>query len=333
VTVIRESAIQLELGSALLSLVAQEASDNLVAKMADLRASILDEFGIVMPSIRIKDNLALQANTYRVVLKGGVVGEGVVYKDRFMVVAGKDTSQDLDGIREREPVYGYSAIWVTEDVRSGLGDLFVQAMSPVTVIMTHLSYIVKHHAEELLSREDVSAMVEELRETSPRLVADVIGNELSVSRLHHVLKALLHEQVSLKELASIVEVAADSSTLALDDCVERVRCALRRQICATVTSTSTSGKQTIRCVELTSRTGVELTQENLSAAVHHAALPLVAEGLPIVVVTSNETRRLLYSKVSGGSEDIVVLSQEEIVPEIDLQVVGTVDAMKCSKVS
>jgi flagellar biosynthesis protein FlhA len=332
-TVVRDSAIQLELGSALLSLAAQDQPDNLVAKMSDLRASILDEFGIIIPSIRIKDNLALPANSYRIMLKGGVVGEGVVYRERFMVVAGDETSQALEGIREREPVFGYSAIWVTEKVRAGLGDLFVQSMSPVTVIMTHLSYVVKHHASELLSREDVSAMVEDLRESSPRLVADVIGNELSVSRLHHVLKVLLAEQVPLKELETIVETAADCSSLSLDACVERVRCALRRQICATVTSTNTSGKPIIRCVEIPSGVGLELPEESLSAAVHHAALPLVAEGLPIVVVTSNDTRRALQSKVSIGPEDVVVLSKAEIVPEIDLQIVGTVDSMKQSKVS
>jgi flagellar biosynthesis protein FlhA len=199
--------------------------------------------------------------------------------------------------------------------------------------MTHISYIVKNHASELLSREDVSIMVEELRGTSPRLVADVIGKELTVSRLHHILKALLDEQVPLKELSTIIETSADCSSLSLDACVEKVRCALRRQICATVTTHGSAGKPIIRCVELLSSVGHELTNERLSAAVHHAALPLVAEGLPIVVVTSSESRRRLHSKVSTGDDEIVVLSQAEIVPEIDLQIVGTVEDIERSEAS
>jgi flagellar biosynthesis protein FlhA len=324
--IVNDSPIQLELGRALLNLASDDYPMNLVKKMGDLRASFLDEFGLVVPSIRIKDNLALTPNSYRLILKGGVVGEGVVYKDRSMIVAGNEATQDIKGIREKEPVFGYSAIWVTEEVRLGLGDLFVNAMDPVTVILTHISYIVKNNAAELLSREDVSTMVEELRISSPRLVADVIGKELSISRLHHILKALLDEQVPLKELSTIIETAADCAELSLSSCVERVRCALRRQICSTLALTTNEGKPIIRCVELSTQVGQELNKERLTAAVHHAALPLVADGLPIVVVTSRESRKNMRSKVSGSKDEVVILSEDEIVPEIDLQIVGKVES-------
>ena len=326
-----DTTLELELGMALLPLASQNNSENLVQKMSDLRGSIVHDLGIVIPSVRIKDNLALNANTYRLYLKGGVVAEGVVYKDRYMVVAGEDISNDLEGIREREPVFGYSAVWVTEEAMKDLGDLFVKAMDPVTVIMTHLSHVVKAHASELLSREDVSVLIEELRINSPSLVTDVIGGKLSVSRLHHIMKALLDEQVPLKDTATIVETAADYSELPLEVSVEQVRCALRRQICATVSTQGNNGKQVIRCVSLPQE--IELALENkhpasegLPAAVHHAALPLVAEGLPIVVVTSSESRSNFRKEVVNGFDDIVVLSRDEIVPEVELQIIGTVKA-------
>ncbi|MDG1137756.1 MAG: flagellar biosynthesis protein FlhA, partial [Phycisphaerales bacterium] len=333
-----DSVLELELGKALLPLASSAIEGNLVQKMTDLRANFMHELGIVVPSIRIKDNLALPANTYRLSLKGGVVAEGVVYKDRLMVVAGEDSSQDIEGIREREPVFGYNAIWVTEAVRDGLGDLFLQAMDPVKVIMTHLSHVVKTHASELVSREDVSVMVEELRATSPRLVADVIGVELSISRLHHVMKALLMEQVPLKDMATIVETAVDSSALSLPECVEQVRCSLRRQICAAVTTRSTSGKSVIRCVSLPIEIELALqnsreSKEGLSSAVHHAGLPLVAEGLPIVVVTSKESRRFLRTELEKNSSEVTVLSRDEIVPEVDLEVIGTVTSKGHSRAS
>jgi flagellar biosynthesis protein FlhA len=336
--VLIDSVLELELGKALLPLASNAIEGNLVQKMTDLRANFMHELGIVVPSIRIKDNFALPANTYRLSLKGGVIAEGVVYKDRLMVVAGEDSSQDIEGIREREPVFGYSAIWVTEAVREGLGDLFLQAMDPVKVIMTHLSHIVKTHASELVSREDVSAMVEALRATSPRLVADVMGNELSISRLHHVMKALLVEQVPLKDMATIVETAADCASQSLTDCVEQVRVALRRQICATVTTHSSNGKPVIRCIALPIEIELALqnsreSKEGLSSAVHHAGLPLVAEGLPIVVVTSKESRRFLRTELEKNSGDVTVLSRDEIVPEVELQVVGTVTSKGHSRAS
>ncbi|MBT6269377.1 MAG: FHIPEP family type III secretion protein [Phycisphaerae bacterium] len=326
-----DTTLELELGMGLLPLASQNNSQNLVQKISDLRGSIVHDLGIVIPSVRIKDNLTLNANTYRLYLKGGVVAEGVVYKDRYMVVAGDEISNDLEGIREREPVFGYSAVWVTEEAMKDLGDLFVKAMDPITVIMTHLSHVVKAHASELLSREDVSVLIEELRMKSPSLVSDVIGGELSVSRLHHIMKALLDEQVPLKDTATIVETAADYSELPLEVSVEQVRCALRRQICATVSTQGNNGKQVIRCVSLPQE--IELALENkhpasegLPAAVHHASLPLVAEGLPIVVVTSSESRSNFRKEVVNGFDDIVVLSRDEIVPEVELQIIGTVKA-------
>ncbi len=336
--VLSHATLQLELGRGLLPLASTGVTPNLVQKMADLRVSLLHELGIVIPSIRVTDNFDLSSNTYRLTLKGGTVAKGVVHIDRFMVVAGEDVSQDITGIREREPVFGYSALWVTDEVRSGLGDLFVQAMEPVTVILTHLSHVVKTHASELVSREDVSVMIEELRTTSPRLVSDVIGNELSISRLHHVVRALLGEQVPLKDMATIVETSADFATLSLEECVEHVRRALRRQICATVSVQNPTGKPIIRCISLPIEIELALQnnrtdKEGLSSAVHHAALPLVAEGLPIVVVTSKETRKFLQNEIKGGTDEVTVLSRDEIVPEVDLQVIGTVESKEHSRAS
>ncbi|MBT5366045.1 MAG: FHIPEP family type III secretion protein, partial [Phycisphaerae bacterium] len=116
-----DTTLELELGMGLLPLASQNNSQNLVQKISDLRGSIVHDLGIVIPSVRIKDNLTLNANTYRLYLKGGVVAEGVVYKDRYMVVAGDEISNDLEGIREREPVFGYSAVWVTEEAMKDLG--------------------------------------------------------------------------------------------------------------------------------------------------------------------------------------------------------------------
>jgi len=324
--------LQLELGAGLLTLASGDRNENLVDSMASLRTSIAAELGFVIPPIRIQDNLKLHSNSYCIRLRGGVVGEGAAHKDRFMVVVGEETVGDLEGIREREPVFGFSAIWVTPEARDNLGELFVQAMSPVSVLMTHISHVTKHYAAELLSREHVSNMIEILRSTSPRLVDETMDHSLTVSRLHSVLKALLDEQVPIKDLDVIIESAADHRELSLEDCVEKVRCSLRRQICANVSTTGSSGIQVIRCIVVPDEledavSNKTISKESLNAAVHHAALPLTAEGLPIVVVSSIAVRRYLHTCTANDKEDVVVLSKDEIVPEVDLQIIGSVDVM------
>ena len=328
--VARGSIMRLELGSSLLGLASPELNQNLVDQLASLRATVLDKYGLTLPPIHIKDDLKLPANAYRIYLRGGIVAEGIVYADRFMVIANKDIDPSLEGISEQDPVFGLPVLWITEEVRDAIGKLFVHAMDPVAVVMTHLSTIVDKHASELLSREEVSVMVNELRLSSPSVVDSVIEETITLSRFHRILQSLLEEGVSVKDLSTIIETASDSATLPLEESVEQIRSTLRRQICANVSTTGVSGKQVIRCVEFPEEvesaiSNQHISKETISEALQHAAIPLVSEGLPIVVVSSNESRRKLRAQVSGGQEEVVVLSRSEIVPEVELQVVGIVE--------
>ncbi|MEE2912983.1 MAG: FHIPEP family type III secretion protein [Planctomycetota bacterium] len=326
----QESFIKIELGTGLLTFASPDRSGNLVEKMGPLRAAVTDALGFTIPSIQIKDNIKLPANTYRIYLRGGVVGEGILHKDRYMVVLGDDVEIDLEGVREREPVFGLQAIWVTKEVRDSIGELFVQAMDPVSVVMTHLANIVQKHAAELLTREAVSGLVDELQKTSPRLVARVIDKTVSFSRLHHILTSLLEEQVSVNDLSTIVETASDGRDLPIDECVEKIREMLRRQICANVSIARTGGQQVIQCVELPREVELAVSNKHITAtefstALNHAAQPLIEDGLPVVVVSSQSCRRQIREKVACTTEDVVVLSRSEIVPEVELQIVGTVE--------
>ena len=327
--VARGSILRLELGSSLLSLASPKLNSNLVDQLASLRVAVLERLGLTLPPIHIKDNLKLPANTYRIYLRGGIVGEGTVYKDRFMVID-EDCEAGLDGIQEQDPVFGLPVLWITEDVRDAVGKLFVQAMNPISVVMTHLSSIVDRHASELLTREEVSAMLDELHAASPRLVDDVLGKTVSLSRFHRILQSLLEEKVSVKDLSTIIETASDSAKLSVEESVDQIRVTLRRQICANVSTTGLSGQQVIRCVELPEEvesaiSNKHLSKEELTEALHCAAHPLISEGLPIVVVSSTTSRRKVKAQVRNGNENVFILSRSEIVPEVDLQVVGIIE--------
>ena len=323
------SILKIELGSSLLCLAAPDTQGNLVEKIPALRFAVKDELGLTIPSVSVKDNLKIPANAYRISIRGGVVAEGVVHKDRFMVVMDEAQDETLEGIQEREPVFGLSAIWITEELCHSVGDLFLHAMSPVTVVMTHLSYVVEKYASELLTREAVADMVDEIKSNSPRVVDSVINEKESLSRLHHILKSLLAEQVPVRDLPTIFETVSDCSDLPIEACIEKIRSTLRRQICANVSTTGPEGQQRIYCVELPAEVEVAVSNmrvstDEFSDALNQAAIPLVQEGLPIVVVSSNASRSRVRAHVVSGTEDIIVLSKNEIVPEVELKIVGTV---------
>ncbi len=335
--VTRGSILKLELGSSLLGLASQDLHGNLVDQLTSLRATVLDKLGISLPPIHIKDNLKLPANSYRIYLRGGILGEGTVYKDRLMVVSDEQQS-GLDGIESTDPVFGLPALWITEEVREDVGELFVQAMDPVAVLMTHLSTIIEKHASELLSREEVFEMVNELREVAPRLVNRVIGNTISLSRLHHILTSLLEERVSVKDLATVIETCADGANLHVEECVEMVRATLRRQICANVSRTGLDGQQVIRCVELpivaeNAIANKLMSKKEITEQLHHSAIPLIAQGLPIVVLVSPAMRRQVKEQMLCCDGDVHVFSRSEIVPEVEVQVVGSFEATVQEKYS
>ncbi|MDE1037631.1 MAG: FHIPEP family type III secretion protein [Phycisphaerales bacterium] len=328
---VRSSIMRIELGKSLLPLAPEESSRNLIDQIASLRAHVYEKKGMKFSSIHIKDNLNLSPNKYRIYLRNGVVAEGIVHTDHFMVVDDGKIELNLEGIKERDPVYGLPVLWITKELRDEVGELFVQVMDPVSVIITHLSHVIDKHAAELLTRDEVFAMVKDLRAVSHRLVESTIGKTITLARLHRIMQMLLEENVSVKDISLILATASDSAGLSEAESVEKIRAALRRQICARVSTTQLGGQQVIRCVELPEDVEVAIatsaiSQERVTEALHRAAMPLISEGLPIVVVSSQNTRRKIKEKIACGSDDVIVLCKEEIVPEVELQVVGQVDA-------
>ncbi len=322
--------VQVELGVGLLGLVAAEADTPLIDRIAAVRASVAGDLGFIMPSVRLCDDIRLDAVAYRVRLRGGIVGEGVLHPDRLMVIGGDEIGRGLDGHREREPAFGMSALWIEPERRQEAEELGLQSVGASTVLLTHLDHLVRRHASELLTREEVSRLVEQLRSSSPRLIEESIGETLPLPRLHHVLRALLAEGIPVLDMETIVETAADATTLPMEQCVAAVRQALRRQICASVSHLGDRGKQEIRClvlapaIESTMIGGTTQSSRAVANAIESSARGLVAEGLPIVVVTSGEARLRTWHAVSRFIPGVAVIGREELVPEVDLQVVGTV---------
>ncbi|MDP7009324.1 MAG: flagellar biosynthesis protein FlhA [Phycisphaerales bacterium] len=326
--------LQVELGIGLISLAQIEKGGQLLERISAVRASASQELGLIVPSIRVFDNIDLPKYAYRIKIRNGIVGEGVLHLDRKMVVVGDEVGRGLDGIREQEPVFGMSALWVTSDREAEVKELGLTSVNALTVLVTHLSQIVTNYASELISWEEVSRLVDSLKGTSPRLVDETIGKGLTISRLHQLIKALLAEKVPILDLETIVETATQYADTSIDLCVEKVRCALKRQICSTLSTSDGQGHQSIHCITLPpavesvlSKSGInDLKPKSLANAVGHAARPLIHTGkTPVVVVSTDSVRRFLRDAISQYDPSIVVLSKQEIVAEVDLEVVGTID--------
>jgi len=326
--------LQVELGIGLLSLAQVEQGGQLLERFSAVRASISQELGLVVPPIRVLDNIELANSSYRIKIRGGIVGEGTLHRDREMVVVGEEVGRGFDGIREKEPVFGLSALWISTDRSEEARELGLTSVDALSVLVTHLSQIVTHHASELISWEEVSRLVEGLKQTSPRLVEETMGESLTISKLHRIVKLLLAEQVPIIDMETIVETSADHICGSIETCVEKVRIALRRQICSQVSSQNVHGQQSIQCITLPPaiesalhrNTYSDLQPKTLSTALSRATAPIVREGRPAVVVVSSEAaRRFLREAVAQYEPSIVILSQQEIVTEVDLEVVGTID--------
>ncbi|MEW6281333.1 MAG: flagellar biosynthesis protein FlhA, partial [Candidatus Eremiobacterota bacterium] len=224
--------IELELGYAMVDLVDQSNPANLLHRIVGVRRSCATELGIVVPPIRIRDNLQLRPGQYRVRLYGQTIGEGEIYPRRFLAMSPVDGPSDLDGIPVREPAFGLPAVWIPESQREAVELKGYTVVDPASVVATHVSEVLRNCAAEILGRQEVQQLLDHLRERYPKLVDDVVPARVSLTQLRKVMQNLLQERVSVRDLRGILETLADHATTDSDPAwlTEKVREAMSRSI-------------------------------------------------------------------------------------------------------
>ncbi|MGB9808579.1 MAG: flagellar biosynthesis protein FlhA, partial [Caldanaerobacter sp.] len=220
--------IELEFGYELIPLASGELLDRIVM----IRRQIALELGIVVPMVRLRDNIQLMPNEYVIKIKGNEVARGKVYVDRYMAMTAGEIEEDVEGIREREPAFGLEAIWVDENERSKVEARGYTVVDVPTVIATHLTHIIKQHAHELLGRQEVQNLIDNIKSTHPTLVEELVPKVMTVGEIQKVLSNLLREGIPIRDLVTILETLADYAPVARDTDVltEYVRQALARTI-------------------------------------------------------------------------------------------------------
>jgi flagellar biosynthesis protein FlhA len=213
--------LELEVGYALIPLVDEEQPDNLLRRITSIRRQIMDELGLVLPIVRVRDNLRLQPQVYKIKIRREEVAQGELYMDRYLAIPSSETEQDakaagrsgpaIHGLSTTEPAFGLPALWITEAEKGRAELLNYTVVNPLSVLSTHLTEVVRNYAPELLSRQVVQEMVSQLKAKTPAAVEGLIPEMLGLGEVQAVLRSLLRERVPIRDLAGILEVLANNA--------------------------------------------------------------------------------------------------------------------------
>ncbi|MCA9291517.1 MAG: flagellar biosynthesis protein FlhA [Phycisphaerales bacterium] len=336
--------LEIEIGYGLVKLVDARSEGDLLERITMIRRQIASDIGIVLPPVRIRDNMQVDPHAYRVKLRNAMIGDGIVHPDLLMAMDPGFATGPLEGIAGKEPAFGLDATWIDKSLKQRAETLNYTVVDATSVIATHLTELVRAHADELLSREETNHLIQQLRSQSPKLVEEVVPTVIKPGEVQKVLQALLRERVPIRDLATIIETLGDWATHTRDTDVltEYVRNALRRTISTLHAETVDDGRQRLYCVTMdpvvddlvngyidrgphgTTMSIPPRLANRIAAAVSEAAAPLLAAGHQLIVLTSPTVRAQLRQILDGHFATVSVLSYNEVVPGLDVESMGLV---------
>ena len=336
--------LELEIGYGVVGLVDAGRGGDLLERIAGIRRHLAVELGLVMPSVRIRDNMQLDPNEYRLKIRGAVVASGKVYPDLLMAMDSGLAHGRLEGIQTKEPAFGLDAIWIARGMRERAENANWTVVDATSVLATHSSELVKSHADELLTREEVSNLLAQLKQKTPKLVEELVPSLVKPSDLQKILQSLLRERVAIRDLETIIETMAEwiPHTKDHDVLVEYVRNGLRRSICMQYTEVDDRGRPRLRCVTMDpaledtisgyidrTASGTTFTippqiANRIARAVAETARPLADLGRPVVVLASPSVRAQVRQILEPHIAGVAVLGYNEVVRGTDLESVGLV---------
>jgi flagellar biosynthesis protein FlhA len=336
---IRVDPLELELGHGILDLIDTAGGGDLLARVRALRRQIALELGFIMPMIRTRDDLSLTPDAYRILLHGVEVARGVAPRDQVLALPADSGAslRALGGTETVEPVFGLQAFWIPDAARSQAAAAGATVVDRSSAIVTHLAEVVRRHAADLLSRQDVQAMVEGLRYDEPLLAQEVGTDLLPVSTLQGVLRGLLAEQVPVRDLSRIVESVATRSlqTRSLEHLVAAARVAVGGAIVAKLAQEGTlavitldpafeaSLLQDLREIDGETRLVVEPARVRALRTDLEAALASPTDGTPAVICTQ-ALRRPLRHLLEASGLPTPVLAYPELPPHARLVTKGVI---------
>lgn len=339
VSLLQVDPIEVEFGYGIIPLADVNQGGDLLDRVVMIRRQLALELGMIVPIIRLRDNIQLAPNEYQIKVKGVDVARGELMLDRYMAMDPGLAEEEIDGIKTTEPAFGLPATWITEDQRDRAEMLGYTVVDPPSVIATHLTEVIKKYAHELTGRQEVQALLDNVKQNYPVIVEELIPKLMTVGEIQKVLANLLKEGVSIRDMVTILEALADYAPVTNDTdmLTEYVRQRLGRAISRRFFSDQNTSVITLdpKLEQLMldslqkTETGTYLTLEpgvtnqilgSLSRQVHK----LVQLGKQPIVLASPVVRLYFRKLADQAIPGIVVLSYNELDPELEIQSAGVV---------
>ncbi len=332
--------IELEFGYGIIPLADVSQGGDLLDRVVMIRRQIALEMGTVVPIIRLRDNIQLNPNQYIIKIKGVQISEGEILFDHYMAMNPGIVEEEISGIPTFEPSFHLPAIWITEGQRERAETLGYTVVDPPSIIATHLTEIIRNHIDELLTRQDVQNLINNLKDNNTTLIDELIPKLLTIGEIQKVLQNLLREGISIRDLLTILETLADHATMTRDTDVltEYVRQSLKRAISGKyfVPNEITSVVTLDPVIEQDIMGSVKQTEQGsyisldpdrsqkIIQATEAEAKKLEDMGKNPIIVTSPIVRMYYKRLTQDYLKDLIVISYNEIESNVELQSVGMV---------
>ncbi|MFN3531406.1 MAG: flagellar biosynthesis protein FlhA [Candidatus Brocadia sp.] len=330
----------IEVGYKLVPLVDPHRNGGILERINALRRQMARDMGLIVPPIRIRDNLQLESNQYVIKIRGQDVARGELFPDCYLAIDSGATTKSVEGMKTFDPAYGLPALWVYGTVKEDAEASGYTIVDPVSVMITHLTEIIKNHAYEILCREDVQKLIENLKKESPTVVEELTPSVMPLGSVQEVLKNLLREQVPIRDMATILETIADYAPTTKDTelITEYVRQRLSRTICQRyqnrdgkigVISLDPQLEQAIaNSIHKTERGNLLALEPNMAQKLIDKITEVVrgslSSGYEAVLLTSSNVRSHIRRLIENALPHVAVLSYKEISSGVKIDSVGMV---------
>lgn len=331
--------IEMEFGYSLLRLVDEKSGGNFIDRVVIFRKQFAMDMGMVIPSVRMTDNPEINPNLYIIKIKGEEVARGEILVDHYLALDSGDVTAQIEGIDTVEPAFGLPAKWISEDKKIMADVAGYTLIDPVSVMITHWSEIMKRYAHEMLSRQDVNTMVENVKKTNPIVVDDLIPKVISVGYLQKVLANLLKEGIPIRDLETVLETLGDHTNVLkdIDIATEYVRQSLKRTIThrfaeansLRVITLDTQIEDMIVSSVKKNEQGSYLAMapdiiQNIVAATNDE-IDKIKDVIPTVIILTSPVVRIYFKKLTEQFiSNITVLSYSEIDASAQIQAIGNI---------
>ena len=333
--------LEVEIGYGLIPLVESGSSTSLLNRITMIRRQIALEMGFILPKIRIRDNLELQPNIYAIKLRGAEIARGSLMAGQYLAMATLPTAETLPGMPTTEPAFGLPAIWIDGAHKERAETLGYTVVDPASVMATHLTEVIKAHAPEILTRQDTRNLLDNLKKDYPALVDDLIPNNLALGEVQEVLKNLLSERVSIRDLVTILETISTLAHNGIKD-PDLLSESTRRILARAISNQHRAADGIIHVITLsphvekilsdalgdlsqgfTFNLDPRLAQQLLEVAAKHMEELAYQGYLPLVLCSA--TVRLAFKRLTERAlPNLTVLSYSEIAPGVEVRAEGLI---------